>query len=201
MRNLISSNLPGEIVLIASNNPNAEGLKIANSLRIKTDVVNHLEFKDRVSYDTALAAKLARYKPDLIVLAGFMRILTETFLSQFPEKVLNIHPSLLPSFPGNKTHKNALDSGVRIHGCTVHFVTSKLDAGPIIIQAAVPVLETDNPKSLATRVLKEEHRIYPMAIKWFLEDKLSIEKNKVFLDGELVETGSLIYPNLKASCA
>ncbi len=194
MKNLILSELPGKIVLVASNNPDAEGLEVAKSLRINTDVINHRKFKDRVSFDLALATKLAEYEPDLILLAGFMRILSDTFLSQFTGKILNIHPSLLPSFPGTKTHSNALKSGVRIHGCTVHFVTTQLDAGPIIIQAAVPVMQIDTPESLATRVLREEHKIYPMAVRWFLEDRLSILNNKVLLDDEIQKSGSLIFP-------
>ncbi len=193
MENLVRSDIPGKFVLVASNNPQADGLKRAKNLGIRTAVVDHKIFTSRQDFDLALAKKLAEYEPDLILLAGFMRVLSKFFLSRFENKVLNIHPSLLPAFPGQHTHKKAIKKGVRIHGCTVHFVTPSLDAGPIIIQSAVSVNPKDDEESLAKKVLEQEHKIYPIAAKWFLEKKLRIEDEKVFVDEDTKFSSSLLF--------
>ncbi len=183
MRALFEANLPAQIVAVISNNADATGLDFAQERAVATHVVNHREFPDRQAFDQALADRVDSYKPDVIVLAGFMRILTETFVSRFSGKVLNIHPSLLPAFSGLDTHQRALDEGVRLHGCTVHFVTTTLDHGPIIVQAAVPVLPDDDAQRLAARVLDQEHRIYPMAVRWLLEDKITLSDGRVQING------------------
>ena len=182
MENLVSSDIPGKFVLVASNNPHAGGLKRAKNMGIRTAIVDHKTYSNRQDFDLALAKKLEEYEPDLILLAGFMRVLSKQFLSRFENKVLNIHPSLLPAFPGQHSHKQAIKKGVRIHGCTVHFVTPSLDAGPIIVQSAIPVNPKDDEESLAKKVLEQEHQIYPIAVKWFLEKKLRIKDDKVFVD-------------------
>jgi phosphoribosylglycinamide formyltransferase 1 len=156
--------LPVHVRAVISNRPQAAGLKVAEAFGIATATVDHKAFADRRVFDAALAETVRTYAPDYVVLAGFMRVLGEAFLSQFPRQVLNIHPSLLPAFPGLRTHEAALAAGVRIAGATVHFVTAELDAGPAIIQAAVPVLANDTPASLSERVLKAEHQIYPAAL-------------------------------------
>jgi len=184
MRALFEANLPGRIVGVISNNAQAAGLDFARQQAVETHVVNHREFADRTAFDKALAKRVDSLAPDIIVLAGFMRILTEEFLSRFSGRVLNIHPSLLPAFPGLNTHQRALDEGVRLHGCTVHIVTAALDHGPIIVQAAVPVLPEDDAQRLAARVLKQEHRIYPMAVRWCLEDKITVANGRVQFSGE-----------------
>jgi phosphoribosylglycinamide formyltransferase-1 len=144
--------------------------------------------------DAALAAEIDRHAPDLVVLAGFMRVLGDGFVRRYEGRMLNIHPSLLPSFPGLKTHEAALATGVRLHGATVHFVTPSLDCGPIVIQAAVPVLAGDTADALAARVLAQEHVIYPRAVRWFLEGRLHLENGRVRLDGEAVAGAALIAP-------
>jgi phosphoribosylglycinamide formyltransferase-1 len=142
--------------------------------------VDHKDFPTREAFDGALAQAIEPLRPDVILLAGFMRIFTPEFIARFPRRILNIHPSLLPSFPGLHTHRQALQSGVKLHGCTVHFVTPSLDSGPIVIQAAVPVLAGDTEEALAARVLEAEHRIYPQAVRWMIEDRLE------FLAGDVV---------------
>ena len=195
MENLVCSDIPGKFVLVASNNPNADGLKKAKNMGIRTAVVDHKTFSSRQDFDLVLAKKLEEYEPDLILLAGFMRVLSKKFLSRFENKVLNIHPSLLPAFPGQHSHKQAIKKGVRIHGCTVHFVTPSLDAGPIIVQSAIPVNPEDDEKSLAKKVLEQEHQIYPIAVKWFLEKKLRIKDDKVFVDEDTKFSSLLLFRN------
>jgi phosphoribosylglycinamide formyltransferase-1 len=163
---LIAAKLPCQIVAVISNREDALGLKIAQAHGITTAVVPHIDYADRTGFDAALAAEIDRHSPDVIALSGFMRILTDGFVERYLGKLINIHPSLLPSYTGINTHSRVIQDGVKIHGCTVHFVTPTLDAGPIIIQAAVPVLKDDTVESLAARVLHEEHRIYPQAISW-----------------------------------
>lgn len=177
MQALLEAGLP--VAAVISNNPAAEGLLFAQSHGVPTQVLNHRTFPDREAFDSALAAIIDAYQPDLVVLAGFMRILSEFFVDHYQSRLINIHPSLLPAFPGLDTHERALDAGVKIHGCTVHFVTSQLDHGPIIIQAAVPVLTGDTPATLSTRVLAQEHRIYPQAVRWFLQKQLTLAGNRV----------------------
>lgn len=177
MQALLEAGLP--VAAVISNNPAAEGLLFAQSRGVPTQALNHRTFPDRKAFDTALATIIDAYQPDLVVLAGFMRILSEFFVDHYHGRLINIHPSLLPAFPGLDTHERALDAGVKIHGCTVHFVTSQLDHGPIIIQAAVPVLTGDTPATLSTRVLAQEHRIYPQAVRWFLQKQLTLTGNRV----------------------
>ena len=181
MQALLEAKLDAQIAAVISNNPSAQGLQFARSAGVETKLVNHRDYADRTSFDKALGDAIAAYRPDLIVLAGFMRILTEQFIERFSGRILNIHPSLLPAFSGLDTHRRALDEGVKLHGCTVHFVTPALDHGPIVLQAAVPVLPDDNEERLAARVLQQEHVVYPQAIRWFLEGRLAIEGNHVRL--------------------
>lgn len=197
MEAILKARLPVQIAAVLSNEPCAKGLVTAQSQGISTIVVPHRAFADRAGFDAALSAEIDRYQPDLIVLAGFMRVLTEGFVKRYLGHMINIHPSLLPSFPGLLTHQRALDAGVRVHGCTVHFVTPGLDSGPILIQAAVPVLTNDDEDTLAARVLAEEHRIYPQAIRWFCEGRvqLSAGGTTAFADFRPA-SGTLIAPAL-----
>ena len=194
MRAVLDANLNAVIAAVISNNPAAKGLEIARGAGVDTRVVNHRDFSDRASFDGALADTIAAYRPDLIVLAGFMRILTEQFIRRFSGRIMNIHPSLLPAFPGLDTHQRAIDEGVKLHGCTVHFVTPTLDHGPIVIQSAVPVLPDDDEERLAARVLEQEHTVYPQAIRWFLDDQLAIEGNRVTVSADCRYTGAMISP-------
>jgi phosphoribosylglycinamide formyltransferase-1 len=174
MEALLEARLPARVAAVISNNPGARGLATAKSRGIDTAVVDHRAFSDRAAFDAALAAEIDRHRPDLVALAGFMRIFTSPFIERYRGRMMNIHPSLLPAFPGLHTHRQALAKGVRIHGCTVHFADVDVDSGPIIVQAAVPVLPGDTEEHLAARVLAEEHRIYPQAIRWFLEGRLRV---------------------------
>jgi phosphoribosylglycinamide formyltransferase-1 len=170
---------PCRIAAVISNRADAEGLKFAAEHGIPTAVVVSKGAPSREAFDAALQAEIDRYSPDLIVLAGFMRILTPGFVEHYAGRMLNIHPSLLPSFVGLATHQQALDAGVKVHGATVHFVTAELDHGPIVMQAVVPVLPSDDEHTLADRVLVQEHTIYPRAVRWFVEGRLSIENGIV----------------------
>jgi phosphoribosylglycinamide formyltransferase-1 len=157
---------------VISNRPAAGGLAWAQSWGIATRVVDHKAFPSREAFDAALARAVDAFSPDYLFLAGFMRILTPGFIDRYPRAILNIHPSLLPCFPGLDTHQRALDAGVKLHGATVHFVTPALDHGPILVQAAVPVLPGDTAEALAARVLAQEHRIYPQAARWLAEGRV-----------------------------
>ena len=170
---------PARIAAVISNKPDARGLAFAASHGIPTAVVPNKEFPTRAAFDAALQETIDRFAPDLVVLAGFMRILTAPFVEHYAGRMLNIHPSLLPLFPGLHTHRQALDAGVAEHGATVHFVTAELDHGPAVIQARIPVLPGDTEDSLAERLLAEEHVIYPKAVRLFIEDRLSIENGEV----------------------
>ncbi len=170
---------PARIAAVISNKPDAKGLEFAQANGIPTAVVPNKEFPTREAFDAALQATIDRFEPDLVVLAGFMRILTAPFVEHYAGRMLNIHPSLLPLFPGLHTHRQALDAGVEEHGATVHFVTAELDHGPAVIQARIPVLPGDTEDSLAERLLAEEHVIYPQAVRLFIEDRLSIEGGEV----------------------
>src|SRR5246127_3771373 len=172
---------PAQIAAVIANRPDAAGLEFAASQGIATKVVDHRQFPDRERFDTALAQEIDGFAPDLVVLAGFMRVLTDGFVDRYAGRMLNVHPSLLPSFPGLKTHQQALDAGVRLHGASVHFVTSQLDHGPIVAQAAVPVEAGDTPATLAERVLATEHIIYPRAVRWFVEGRLALDGLRVTL--------------------
>jgi phosphoribosylglycinamide formyltransferase-1 len=177
MRALVEAGLPVSAVI--SNQSEARGLDFARALGISTAVVPHTAYATRDSFDNALAAEIDRFTPRLIALAGFMRVLTPGFIARYAGRLLNIHPSLLPAFSGLHTHARALAAGVRIHGCSVHFVTADLDHGPLVIQAAVPVKPDDDEAELARRVLRQEHRIFPQAVSWFLAGELRIENGVV----------------------
>ena len=170
---------PARIAAIISNKAGAEGLSYAAQKNIPTAVVANTDYPTREAFDTALRLVIDSFQPDLVVLAGFMRILSSEFVHHYDARMLNIHPSLLPSFPGLKTHRQALEAGVKVHGATVHFVTPDLDHGPIVAQVVVPVLAGDTEASLAERVLAEEHIIYPRAVRWFIEGHLHLENNHV----------------------
>ena len=197
MAALLNAQLSGTITAVVSNVPDAGGLEIARARGIATAVIDHRAYRDRETFDDALAAEIERHRPDLVVLAGFMRRLTEKFVSRFANRMLNIHPSLLPAFPGLHTHRAALAAGVRLHGCTVHFVTPILDEGPIVAQAAVPVLPHDTEESLAARVLEQEHRIYPQAVRWFCEDRLQRVGGGVRIAYAAPAVDALVWPPLE----
>ena len=184
MQAIVEAGLPVRVAAVISNVADAAGLDFARSRGIPTAVVNHRDYPSREEFDAELAATLDRYAPDLVVLAGFMRILSDGFVRRYEGRLINIHPSLLPAYPGLHTHRRALEEGVKVHGCTVHFVTPRLDHGPIVAQAAVPVLPGDTEETLAARVLRQEHRIYPLALRWFAEDRLVIENGIVRVDGQ-----------------
>lgn len=179
VRTCIEEKWNAQIAAVISNRPNAGGLAFAHAQGIKTAVVNHQSFANRTAFDQALADEIDQYSPDLVVLAGFMRILTSEFVEHYSGRLLNIHPSLLPAFPGLHTHESALTAGVKVHGATVHYVTAELDHGPIVIQAALPVLPEDSADSLAARLLTLEHQIYPRAVRWHLEQRLNIQAQRV----------------------
>ena len=180
MRAIVEARTGLEVKAVVSNRPDAQGLEWAQSAGLATRVVDHKRHATREAFDAAVAEAIEPLAPDLVLLAGFMRIFTPAFIARFPRRILNIHPSLLPAFPGLHTHRQALAAGVKLHGATVHVVTPSLDSGPIVAQAAVPVLAGDTEDSLAARVLRAEHRIYPQAVRWFLEDRIE------FLTGEVV---------------
>ena len=182
MRSLVEAGLP--VAAVISNRADAAGLEYARARGIATAVVEHRAFATREAFEQALGAAVDRHEPRLLALAGFMRVLPPGFVRRYEGRMLNIHPSLLPAFPGLDTHARALAAGVKVHGCTVHFVTAALDAGPIVIQAAVRVLPGDSAATLAARVLEQEHRIYPRAARWFLDEQLVIENDTVRLKGE-----------------
>ena len=186
--------LPVRVAAVLSNRPDAKGLQIAAAAGIVTQVVDHTLYSNRESFDAAMAEAIDACSPDLVVLAGFMRILSDGFVERYAGRLINIHPSLLPSFPGLHTHQRALDEGVRIHGCTVHFVTPTLDHGPIVAQAAVPVLDGDDAAALAARVLAQEHRVYPLAVRWFAEGRLRLAGGRVELDAPQDSDAALISP-------
>ncbi|MCA8226962.1 phosphoribosylglycinamide formyltransferase [Burkholderia vietnamiensis] len=169
---------PAQVASVIANRPDAAGLAFAASHGVATAVVDHRAFDGRDSFDAALAAEIDRFAPDLVVLAGFMRILTPDFVRRYEGRLLNIHPSLLPSFKGVHTHQQALDAGVALHGVTVHFVSPELDSGAIVAQGAVPVLAGDDAAALAQRVLAVEHVLYPRAVRWFVEGSLRLENGR-----------------------
>ncbi len=192
---------PARVVVVISNELEAAGLKRANELGIKTEVINHKTYAGREAFERELDTRLNVYGVDLVCLAGFMRILTPWFVDRWLDKLINIHPSLLPSFPGLDTHKKALASGVKFTGCTVHFVRAEMDHGPIVIQAAVPVLPGDNEDKLAARVLEAEHKIYPQAVRMIGEGRVNIYEETVFVEGAMGPVESLINPSDSAALA
>jgi phosphoribosylglycinamide formyltransferase-1 len=196
MEALLDADLPGECAAVISNRPDAAGLAFAQRKGLAIAVVDHRSHADREAFDAALAAEIERHAPDLVLLAGFMRVLGDEFVNRFAGRMLNIHPSLLPAFPGMHTHREALAVGVKIHGCTVHFVTSTLDSGPILIQAAVPVMESDSEATLAARVLVQEHRIYSQAAAWFLQGRVRLVNGRVVGDVPQHAGEALLSPTL-----
>ena len=183
--------LDAEIALVVSNNPQAQGLEKATSAGINTQCINHRNFSNREDFDGALVTCLNAEQIDLVILAGFMRILTPVFIDTFAGRLLNIHPSLLPKYPGLNTHQRALDAGDTVAGVTVHFVTAELDGGPAILQATVPVIDGDTAETLAQRVIVEEHIIYPIAAQWFLQGRLKLTEQGAIFDGQaLPATGA-----------
>jgi phosphoribosylglycinamide formyltransferase-1 len=178
---LLDAGLPASGVI--SNRADAKGLELAAARGIPTRVVEHTHHASREAFEAALGEAIERFAPRLVVLAGFMRVLTAAFVARYEGRMLNIHPALLPAFPGLDTHARALAAGVKLHGCTVHFVSAEVDQGPIVIQAAVPVRPGDTAASLAARILRQEHVIYPRAARWFLDGRLVIEKGVVSVKG------------------
>ncbi len=170
---------PARIAAVVSNKASAEGLQFAAARGIATAVVDHKAFDSREAFDAELARVIDGFAPDVVVLAGFMRILSEGFVRHFEGRMLNVHPSLLPAFPGLHTHQRAIEAGCKLAGATVHFVTPELDHGPIVAQAAVPVLPGDTPQALAERVLVQEHHLYPQAVRWLVEDRLTLDAGVV----------------------
>lgn len=176
--------LPVELRAVISNNPDAAGLKQARAAGVHTEVVDHRAYPTRAAFEQALAQAIDRHAPKLVALAGFMRILGRDFIERYHGRLINIHPSLLPKYPGLGTHARVLAAGETRHGASVHFVIPDVDAGPVILQAAVPVLPDDTSETLAKRVLQEEHRIYPLAIRWFAEGRLALRDGRALLDGK-----------------
>jgi len=181
MQALLEAGLP--VTAVISNRPDARGLDTARAHGLPAQVVDHKAYANREAFDAALLETVLSHRPSLVVLAGFMRVLTGGFVQALSGRLMNIHPSLLPAFPGLDTHQRALDAGVKLHGCTVHFVTEALDHGPIVAQAAVPVLDDDTAATLAARVLEQEHRLLPAAVRWFLEQRLEVRGLRVSLRG------------------
>jgi len=179
MEAIVGAGLAARVAAVISNRADAEGLKFAAQSGIPAKVVDEREFSSRGAFDAALEAAIERHSPDLVALAGFMRILGGDFVRHYSGRMVNIHPSLLPAFPGLHTHRRALQEGVKLHGCTVHFVTPQVDHGPIIVQAAIPVRSGDTEATLAARVLRQEHRVYPLAIRWFVEGRLAVKNGIV----------------------
>ena len=186
--------LDAEIVLVISNNPDAGALERARQAGIAVRCIDHRQFAGREAFDAALVQALREAEVDLVILAGFMRIITPVFVDAFPHRIMNIHPALLPAFPGLHVQRKALEYGVRFAGCTVHFVDTGTDTGPIIIQAVVPVHDDDSEETLSARILEQEHQIYPRAIQLFAEGRLRVEGRRVLVDRSAPPTGSLINP-------
>jgi len=191
-----SGSLDAEICLVASNSPHAAGLDHAAAAGLDTRCVNHRDYASREDFDQQLVHTVQEFAPDLVLLAGFMRILTPVFIRPFAGKLLNIHPSLLPKYPGLNTHQRALDAGDTQAGVTVHFVTEELDGGPPIVQARVSVQENDTEQTLAARVLKYEHVIYPLAVQWLLAGRLKLGQDGVSLDGNPVPPTGIDYAQI-----
>src|SRR3954463_9901717 len=197
MRAIVESRAVPEVRAVISNRPDSAGLEWAKSHGIATKVVDHKAHPTRDAFDAAMADAIEGHSPDLVLLAGFMRIFTPACIARFRRRILNIHPSLLPSFPGLHTHRQALAAGVKLHGCTVHMVTTTLDAGPIVAQAAVPVLADDTEEQLADRVLAQEHRLYPQVVRWFVEDRVTLRPDGVVqVRGPAVAAAALHAPHI-----
>lgn len=178
--------IPGRISAVISNKASAYGLVRANEAGLSTQVLSHKAYQGRDTYDMALVDIIDQHQPDLVVLAGFMRILTPAFVQHYHGRLLNIHPSLLPKYQGLNTHQRAIDNNDSEHGCSVHFVTEQLDGGPVILQAKVPLFSDDDAQSLAERVHEQEHRIYPLVVRWFCQNRLQQQADQAMLDGKVL---------------
>jgi phosphoribosylglycinamide formyltransferase-1 len=178
--------IAGRVSAVISNKAGVYGLERAQQAGIATQVLDHKVFDDRTAYDSALCQAIDQYQPDLVVLAGFMRILTPAFVAHYQGRLLNIHPSLLPKYQGLNTHQRAIDAGDKVHGCSVHFVTAELDGGPVILQAKVPIYAGDDAAMVAARVHEQEHQIYPLVIRWFCQGRLQQQADKALLDGQIL---------------
>jgi phosphoribosylglycinamide formyltransferase-1 len=198
MQAILEAKLSIRVACVISNDPAAAGLATARHYGVETTAIDHRSFPDRAGFDARLAETIDSHRPDVVVLAGFMRILTPGFVARYQGRLVNIHPSLLPSFPGLDTHRRAIEAGVRIHGCTVHYVTPELDAGPIIVQAAVPVLPDDDEDRLAARVLAQEHLIYPQALRWIATGRVRLGPDGRVQHATAIAAGALIAPALDA---
>lgn len=185
------ADFPAQIAAVISNRPDAYGLVRARNHNISTAVVDHTLFNSRETFDAELQKTIDGYAPDLVVLAGFMRILTPMFVTHYLGRMLNIHPSLLPLYPGLHTHRRAIEAGDKFHGATVHFVTPELDGGPAVIQASVPVEAGDTEETLSERVLVQEHRIYPLAVRWFAEGKVVLKDGNAWYQGGMLPAGGV----------
>ena len=179
-----SGELPADVVAVISNRPGVHGLERARRAGVPALELDHKNFADRSSFESALIELIDRYQPDLVILAGFMRVLTAGFTDHYRGRIFNIHPSLLPKFRGLHTHERVLAAGETEHGASIHFVTAELDGGPVIVQARVPILPGDDPDTLAARVLEQEHRLYPQAIRWFAAGRLRLDGERVWFDGQ-----------------
>lgn len=188
--------IDAEIVLVLCNNPDAGALQRAEKAGLRNVCINHRNFSDRQSFDQTVVAALQEAGVELVVLAGFMRIISEVFVAAFPQRIINIHPALLPAFPGLHVQKKALEYGARFAGCTVHFVDTGVDTGPIIIQAVVPILDEDTEETLSARILQQEHQIYPKAIQLIAEKRVKIDGRRVRIDSADVQDTVLINPPL-----
>jgi phosphoribosylglycinamide formyltransferase-1 len=193
--------LPVEVRAVISNRPDARGLQRPALQGIRTIVIDHACHRDREAFDQALQATIDSFEPELLVLAGFMRILTPGFVEHYRGRMLNVHPSLLPDFPGLHTNRRAIEAGCKEHGASIHFVTEETDGGPVVLQARVPVHSDDTADSLAARVLKQEHRIFPLAIRWFAERRLSLDAaGRVLFDGEPLQRPKLLAADSETPC-
>jgi len=184
LQSMIDAKLTADIVAVISNNKNAFGLERAKETNIPTQVLEHERFESREKFDANLQQLIDQYKPDLVVLAGFMRILSNPFVSHYAGRLINIHPSLLPKYKGMHTHQRVMDDAEPLHGSSVHFVNSELDGGPVLLQARLPVLPTDSVESLELRIKTKEHLIYPTAISWFAEGRIKLINNEIYMDGQ-----------------
>lgn len=196
-----AGDLPVEVRAVISNRPNAPGLQRPALQGIKTIVIDHACHRDRAAFDRALQVTIDAFDPRLLVLAGFMRILTPGFVEHYRGRMLNVHPSLLPDFPGLHTHRRAIEAGRSEHGASIHFVTEETDGGPVVLQARVPVLADDTPDSLAARVLEQEHRIFPLAIKWYAQGRLALDdRGRVLFDGQPLPQPKLLTADIREPC-
>ena len=195
MRSIVEAGTGLDVRAVISNRPDAGGLEWAHAKGLATQVVDHKQYPSREHFDDALAKVIDVHEPEVILLAGFMRIFGASFIGRYPRRIVNIHPSLLPAFPGLHTHRQALAAGVKVHGATVHFVTAALDNGPVIVQGAVPVMPADTEEELAARVLEIEHRIYPQAVRWLVEKRIEfVGGDVVRVNGTGVSADTMISP-------